>query len=232
MNPHMMGILQTLFVGFRAQLVEDKLISEDVVYIDGTKLEANANKYTFQWIANIERFSQSVVEKSNTLYETLVAEEIIPEIKKESSEELSKEEMNQIETYLENKEKNLTSQIENMANTQERKILRKQRTQIKKSKKAINDFRERKIKYENQKEIYGDRLKNFTWEFLKNYTKQLLSDPKMNGIYKKRKIDVESAFGNLKANLGFKRLSVRTQSKVECEIGIALMALNIRKIAR
>lgn len=119
-----------------------------------------------------------------------------------------------------------------MANTQERKILRKQRTQIKKSKKAINDFRERKIKYQNQKEIYGDRLKNFTWEFLKNYTKQLLSDPKMNGIYKKRKIDVESAFGNLKANLGFKRLSVRTQSKVECEIGIALMALNIRKIAR
>ncbi|WP_274311767.1 hypothetical protein [Staphylococcus hyicus] len=82
MNPHMMGILQTLFVGFRAQLIEDKLISEDVVYIDGTKLEANANKYTFQWLANTERFSQSVVEKSNTLYETLVAEEIIPEIKK------------------------------------------------------------------------------------------------------------------------------------------------------
>ncbi|TRW78801.1 transposase, partial [Staphylococcus agnetis] len=51
-------------------------------------------------------------------------------------------------------------------------------------------------------------------------------------IYKKRKIDVESAFGNLKANLGFKRLSVRTQSKVECEIGIALMAINIRKLAR
>ncbi|PTG56584.1 hypothetical protein BU692_00260 [Staphylococcus chromogenes] len=75
-------------------------------------------------------------------------------------------------------------------------------------------------------------LKNFTWEYLKNYTKQLLSDPKMNGIYKKRKINVESAFGNLKANLGFKRLSVRTQSKVECEIGIALMALNIRKLAR
>ncbi|PNY83172.1 transposase, partial [Staphylococcus agnetis] len=56
--------------------------------------------------------------------------------------------------------------------------------------------------------------------------------PEMNGIYKKRKIDVESAFGNLKANLGFKRLSVRTQTKVECEIGIALMALNIRKLAR
>ncbi|WP_262632557.1 hypothetical protein [Staphylococcus felis] len=38
---------------------------------------------------------------------------------------MSKEEMNQIETYLEHKEKNLTSQIENSANTQERKTLRK-----------------------------------------------------------------------------------------------------------
>ncbi|MCO4356290.1 transposase [Staphylococcus agnetis] len=54
----------------------------------------------------------------------------------------------------------------------------------------------------------------------------------MNAIYKKRKIDVESAFGNLKANFGYKKLSVRIQSKVECEIGIALMAINIRKLAR
>ncbi|WP_158694801.1 hypothetical protein [Staphylococcus chromogenes] len=45
--------------------------------------------------------------------------------------------MNQIETYLENKEKNLTSQIENTANTQERKTLRKQRSQIKKAKKQL-----------------------------------------------------------------------------------------------
>nr|WP_274315662.1 hypothetical protein [Staphylococcus hyicus] len=42
---------------------------------------------------------------------------------------MSKEDMNQIETYLENKEKNLTSQIENTGNTQERKTLRKQRSQ-------------------------------------------------------------------------------------------------------
>ncbi|EGQ2814348.1 hypothetical protein NM909_001116 [Staphylococcus pseudintermedius] len=32
--------------------------------------------------------------------------------------------------------------------------------------------------------------------------------------------------------MGFQRLSVRTQSKVECELGIALMAVNIRKLAK
>ena len=36
----------------------------------------------------------------------------------------------------------------------------------------------------------------------------------------------------LKANLGFQKLSVCTQSKVECELGIALMAVYIRKLAR
>ncbi|MEM5613440.1 hypothetical protein AAHB43_00950 [Staphylococcus pseudintermedius] len=94
MNPHMMEFLHILFVGLRAQLLEDKLITEDVIYIDGTKIEAKANKYTFQWLANTKRFSQSVIEKSTALYEQLVSEEIIPEIKRESGHELTSEELN------------------------------------------------------------------------------------------------------------------------------------------
>lgn len=30
-------------------LVDQKIISLDVQYVDGTKIEANANKYTFVW---------------------------------------------------------------------------------------------------------------------------------------------------------------------------------------
>src|SRR5699024_9511828 len=48
-------------------------------------------------------------------------------------------------------------------------------------------------------------------------------------IYGKRKIDVESFFGFLKANLGFTRMSVRGNSNVHNEMGFALMAVNIRK---
>ncbi|EGQ0375137.1 transposase [Staphylococcus pseudintermedius] len=94
MNPHMMEFLHILFVGLRAQLLENKLITEDVIYIDGTKIEAKANKYTFQWLANTKRFSQSVIEKSTALYEQLVSEEIILEIKRESGHELTSEELN------------------------------------------------------------------------------------------------------------------------------------------
>ncbi|EGQ0307254.1 hypothetical protein KEI82_001670 [Staphylococcus pseudintermedius] len=41
-------------------------------------------------------------------------------------------------------------------------------------------------------------------------------------MYQKRRIDVEPTFGNLKANLGFQRLSVPIQLKGQCELGIAL----------
>ncbi|HHU6751475.1 TPA: transposase [Staphylococcus pseudintermedius] len=75
-------------------------------------------------------------------------------------------------------------------------------------------------------------FKNLTWDYFKAFTNKQLSDPKKKHIYQKRKIDVESTFGNLKANLGFQRLSVRTQSKVECKLGIPLMAVNIRKLAK
>lgn len=51
---------------------------------------------------------------------------------------------------------------------------------------------------------------------------------KTGKIYKQRKIDVEPAFENLKANLSFTRFSVRGKDKVVNELCFALMAINIR----
>src|SRR5690606_34343312 len=42
-------------------------------------------------------------------------------------------------------------------------------------------------------------------------------------------VTVEPVFGFLKANLSFSRFSVRGKSKVENELGFALMAVNLRK---
>ncbi|MEK4082509.1 transposase [Psychrobacillus sp. FSL K6-1415] len=54
---------------------------------------------------------------------------------------------------------------------------------------------------------------------------------KTGAIYRQRKIDVETVFGFSKANFGFTRFSVHGKSKVENEIGLALMAVNIPKYA-
>ncbi|MFD1736714.1 transposase, partial [Bacillus salitolerans] len=74
-------------------------------------------------------------------------------------------------------------------------------------------------------------LINEKWEQQKEYVRTKLSDEETAAIYRQRKMDVEPVFGFLKANLGFTRLSVRGKLKVENEIGLALMAVNIRKYA-
>ena len=72
---------------------------------------------------------------------------------------------------------------------------------------------------------------NEKWEAQKEVVKTKLSEEKTARIYRQRKIDVEPVFGFLKANLGFTRFSVRGKSNVENEIGLALMAVNLRKYA-
>lgn len=57
-----------------------------------------------------------------------------------------------------------------------------------------------------------------------------LSNSQGADIYARRKIDVESVFGNMKACLGFKRFHVRGLDKVKREMMIVVMALNIRKL--
>ena len=56
-----------------------------------------------------------------------------------------------------------------------------------------------------------------------------LSDKKTGKIYKNRKIDVEPVFGFLKANLRFNRFTFRGKIKAKIEMGLALMAVNLRK---
>ncbi|NKZ27431.1 transposase, partial [Vagococcus lutrae] len=72
--------------------------------------------------------------------------------------------------------------------------------------------------------------KNGNWDYFKAHVRELLASKETGDIYRRRKIDVEPAFGNLKANLGFTRFSVRGKEKVKNELGFALMAINLRKM--
>ena len=69
---------------------------------------------------------------------------------------------------------------------------------------------------------------NEKWRRQKEYIRAKLSEEKAGSIFRQRKIDVEPVFGFLKANSRFTRFSVRGKSKVENEMGIALMAVNLR----
>src|SRR5690625_2452692 len=126
-HPDVKELLRQCFVQFRCQLVQEKQIDEEAIFIDGTKIEANANKYTFVWRKATEKYSASLVEKSNQMYEELLEKEIIPEIERESPDELSTEELGNIVEKLNDKVKVFDEKIEVNEVGSERKQLRSAR---------------------------------------------------------------------------------------------------------
>ena len=412
-HPDMKELIRQCFVQFRCQLVKEELIDQEAIFIDGTKIEANANKFTFVWKKSVEKHHTNLVEKSNQLYNELLENEIIPEIERENDEQLSIEELTQIAEKLEEVVDEYTQKIDSSGDVSERKKLRSERKTPKQIIKQIYDWIIRKQKYEKDFEIFDTRnsysktdrdatfmrmkddymkngqlkagyniqvasegqyslsygvfanptdtktlipfldqiekqyfelpkhivadagygseqnyddilrkrkriplitynhylneqkrkfkndpfktnnwaydeetdtytcpnekqltfqyhsvrtdktgfkrqfkiyecedcmgcplrelctkaregtnrklMMNEKWEQQKEYVRAKLSEEKTGAIYRQRKTDVEPVFGFLKANLGFTRFSVRGKSKVENEIGLALMAVNLRK---
>ena len=133
-HPEVQALLRQCFVQFRCQLVEEKIIEKEAIFIDGTKIEANANKFTFVWRKAVEKYSANLVEKSNHLYDELLEKEIIPEIERESAEELSTNELKKVLKKLEEKIEEYDQKIE-----------------------ASKDVSERKQKYQNDMETFGKR---------------------------------------------------------------------------
>ncbi|MCD8510641.1 MAG: IS1182 family transposase, partial [Bacillus sp. (in: Bacteria)] len=150
-------LLRQCFVQFRCQLVEEKLIEEEAIFIDGTKIEANANKFTFVWRKATEKYSAALVEKSNQMYEELLEKEIIPEIEREESEELSVKELLDIVEKLDEKVEEFDKKIEESTEVKERKQIRSQRKGPKQYLKQYKDFLVRKQKYQNDMAIFGER---------------------------------------------------------------------------
>ena len=72
---------------------------------------------------------------------------------------------------------------------------------------------------------------NPEWEYFKAQERAKLSDDTGSSIYARRKIDVESVFGHLKAYLHFTRFTLRGNTKVQKQMRFALMAMNMGKLA-
>ena len=416
-TPHTAALLQECFIQFRSQLVQADLIDNQAIYIDGTKIEADANKFSFVWRKSIERYNEGLDQNSQALYEELVQAEILPHLKEEEDNEgLTVAQLTQATLHLTEAIDEVTASIETTKEKEKTSELKRKRRILKKFNRKIKEdfllrkqnyvdsletfqnrnsysktdhdatfmrmkddymkngqlkpgynlqiatenqftlsyalypnptdtrtlsdflathkswhgdlptyivadagygsesnyqhilddcdriplitygtyYRERKKKtkenpflvsnwryleeedlficpnqrpvsfkrYTVQTDTYGFKRHikvyeceschgcplrsqctkaksnrnrqvhlNPTWEYFKSYTKEKLSDEKTTAIYKKRKVDVEPVFGFLKAHLGFTRFHVRGHEQVTNEIGLALMAVNLRKLA-
>ena len=156
-HPEVKELIRQCFVQFRCQLVSEKLIDQEAIFIDGTKIEANANKFTFVWKKSIEKYHQGLIEKSNQLYNELFEKEIIPEMERESDEQLSLEELTQIVQKVDDVISEYDKKIEVSSDTAERKSLRSERKFQKQARKQLIDQIVRKQKYQRDFEIFGER---------------------------------------------------------------------------
>ncbi|QHK39488.1 IS1182-like element ISSau3 family transposase [Staphylococcus aureus] len=157
-NPNTDALIESLFIQFHSQCLKQNLIIDDKsIFIDGTKVEASANRYTFVWKKSIQNYESKLNENSKALYRDLVEEKIIPEIKENGDSDLTIEEIDLIGSHLDKEIEDLNHSIQNEDCTQIRKQTRKKRTEIKKFKKKFDDYSERKSKYEEQKSILKDR---------------------------------------------------------------------------
>ncbi len=133
------------------------MIDQEVIFIDGTKIEANANKFTFVWKKSVEKYHSSLVEKSNQLYEELLEKEIMPEIERESEEEFTLDELTQVARKVDEVVSVYDQKVEESPDAKERKTLRSERKFPKQARKTLIDFVVRKQKYQKEFEIFGTR---------------------------------------------------------------------------
>ncbi|HDJ1271976.1 TPA: transposase, partial [Staphylococcus aureus] len=122
-NPNTDALIESLFIQFHSQCLKQNLI-------DGTKVEANANRYTFVWKKSIQNHESKLNENSKTLYRDLVEEKIIPEIKEDGDSDLTIEEIDLIGSHLDKEIEGLNHSIENEDSTQIRKQTRKKELRL------------------------------------------------------------------------------------------------------
>ena len=134
--------IHNLFADVVRLLHELKYLSLDVQYIDGTKIESAANRYTFVWKGSVEKNKAKLETKINS-----VLNEIESQIKRDQSDMGKDETPRPIDSReLKNKLAALNEQLKDS-----------NRSAGKQLKKLEEEHLTRLEKYETQLEILGDR---------------------------------------------------------------------------
>ena len=149
----MPAIMEELFEQFLLQLVEQEFVDLEYMFIDGTKIEANANKYSFVWGKALANHDQKLREKIQSL---------IRDVRAVTTEELREdnleEQLTKTVEQLTEEVQSLESRYEQASDKEERKQLRMEKSKRQKHIKTIEtDYLPRLARYETQREILGER---------------------------------------------------------------------------
>lgn len=71
MEDHLKGNIEELFQELNQVLIREEAIDTTNLFIDGTKIEANANRYQFVWKGSIEKFREKLIKKTSKVIERI-----------------------------------------------------------------------------------------------------------------------------------------------------------------
>ena len=156
-SKHANNLIKTAFIYFTLLMRENGMIEDDALFIDGTKLEADANLYSFTWKKAINKYEDTLNGKTAELYDTLVQEGVDLALSKEECEtseglvhllEDTEQALAAVEKAISEEPKVIKG---GSANKQKRRRIKKLRNQLKK------DYLPRKQRYEKNRDILKER---------------------------------------------------------------------------
>ena len=150
-------LIRELFITLNLHLKMEELVTLDCLYIDGTKIEANANKYSFVWKKATDKFSAKLQEQMQVYFQEEITPLIHQAIELDEEEGISSEQLTDFAHLLEEELTALNQDMEEapIKGKDERKAKRRKLRKV--LRKVKDDFLVRAEKYETYQETFEGR---------------------------------------------------------------------------
>ena len=153
----MENLIRDLFIDLNFRLKMEELVTLECLFIDGTKIEANANKYSFVWKKATDKFSAKLQKQIQAYFQEEITPLIHQAIVLDEEEPITSEQLTEFTQVLEEELAKLSQDIEEtpVKGRDERKT---QRRKLKKVlRKVKDDFSIRAEKYERYQDTFEGR---------------------------------------------------------------------------
>ncbi|WP_103662715.1 IS1182 family transposase, partial [Lactobacillus sp. HT06-2] len=156
-SDHANELIKKSFLYFTNLLEQEGLINEGAIFIDGTKIEADANRYTFVWRKAVEKFHEKLKGQAVELYDKLIAKEVVKAMAQEKVQ--TSQGLAELAQETEAEIKKLTEEIEHepkvIPGGSPKKVRRRGLKKL--LHKLSNDYVPRMEKYEEAERIFAGR---------------------------------------------------------------------------
>lgn len=161
-SERMKDMIEPLFSELIQLLLKQNYISMENYFLDGTKIEANANKYSFVWKKSTDSYEKKLQHNIQHMFQQIkeaieLDEQLLVDseetIKKVTSEQLAQV-VKQVEKRVKQAETEVEQEQDKEAKKEKKKMYQEKRKIYKKLKE---DYLPRLQKYEAHQKIFGDR---------------------------------------------------------------------------